>query len=142
MLKSGTSDSRKDWFAVGDYKKLPNEVGGSDTTLPENVAREMEELLRHYNSLRVKAFEDIVAFHVAFERIHPFQDGNGRVGRLILFKECLKHNIVPFIIEDNLKLFYYRGLKEWDHEKGFLMDTCLTAQDRFKAFLDYFRIVY
>lgn len=142
VLKTGTSDSRKDWFAVGDYKKLPNEVGGNDTTLPEDVAGEMRKLLADYNALPFKTFEDIVAFHVVFERIHPFQDGNGRVGRLILFKECLKHNIVPFIIEDNLKLFYYRGLKEWDHEKGFLMDTCLTAQDRFKAYLDYFRICY
>ena len=142
VLKTGTSDSRKDWFAVGEYKKLPNEVGGNDTTLPENVAGEIRKLLADYNALPSKNFEDIVAFHVAFERIHPFQDGNGRVGRLILFKECLKNNIVPFIIEDNLKLFYYRGLKEWDREKGFLMDTCLTAQDRFKAFLDYFRISY
>ena len=142
VLKTGTSDSRKDWFAVGEYKKLPNEVGGSDTALPEEVAGKMRELLNKYNALQVKTFEDIVAFHVAFERIHPFQDGNGRVGRLILFKECLKHNIVPFIIEDNLKLFYYRGLKEWDREKGFLMDTCLTAQDRFKVYLDYFRIRY
>ena len=142
ILKIGTSDSRKDWFAVGEYKKLPNEVGGNDTTLPENVASEMRKLLSSYNALPAKTFEDIVAFHAAFERIHPFQDGNGRVGRLILFKECLKYNIVPFIIEDNLKLFYYRGLKEWDHEKGFLMDTCLTAQDRFKAYLDYFRITY
>ena len=142
VLKTGTSDSRKDWFAVGDYKKLPNEVGGNDTTLPENVAGEIRKLLADYNALPSKTLEDIVAFHVAFERIHPFQDGNGRVGRLILFKECLKHNIVPFIIENNLKLFYYRGLKEWDYEKGFLMDTCLTAQDRFKAYLDYFRIVY
>ena len=142
VLKTGTSDSRKDWFAVGEYKKLPNEVGGSDTALPEEVAGKMRELLNKYNALQVKTFEDIVAFHVAFERIHPFQDGNGRVGRLILFKECLKYNIVPFIIEDNLKLFYYRGLKEWDREKGFLMDTCLTAQDRFKSYLDYFRIAY
>ena len=142
VLKTGTSDSRKDWFAVGDYKKLPNEVGGNDTTLPEDVAGEMRKLLADYNALLSKSIEDIVAFHVAFERIHPFQDGNGRVGRLILFKECLKYNIVPFIIEDNLKLFYYRGLKEWDREKGFLMDTCLTAQDRFKAYLDYFRILY
>lgn len=141
-LKTGTSDSRKDWFAVGEYKKLPNEVGGSDTALPEEVAGKMQELLKHYNTLPIKTFEDIVAFHVAFERIHPFQDGNGRVGRLILFKECLKYNIVPFIIEDDLKLFYYRGLKEWDREKGYLMDTCLTAQDRFKAYLNYFRIVY
>jgi len=142
VLKTGTSDSRKDWFAVGEYKKLPNEVGGNDTTLPENVAGEMRKLLADYNALPQKTFEDIVAFHVAFERTHPFQDGNGRVGRLILFKECLKYNIVPFIIEDNLKLFYYRGLKEWDHEKGFLMDTCLTSQDRFKVYLDYFRISY
>jgi Fic family protein len=142
VLKTGTSDSRKDWFSVGEYKKLPNEVGGNDTTLPENVADEMRKLLASYNELPSKTFEDIVAFHVAFDRIHPFQDGNGRVGRLILFKECLKNNIVPFIIEDNLKLFYYRGLKEWDREKGFLMDTCLTAQDRFKAYLDYFRIGY
>ena len=140
VLKTGTSDSRKDWFAVGEYKKLPNEVGGSDTALPEEVAVKMRDLLRNYNALPSKTVEDIVAFHVAFERIHPFQDGNGRVGRLILFKECLKYNIVPFIIEDNLKLFYYRGLKEWDREKGFLMDTCLTAQDRFKVYLDYFRI--
>jgi hypothetical protein len=142
VLKNSTSDSRKDWFAVGEYKKLPNEVGGNETTLPENVATEICKLLSDYNALSSKSFEDIVAFHVAFERIHPFQDGNGRVGRLILFKECLKHNIVPFIIEDNLKMFYYRGLKEWDHEKGFLMDTCLTAQDRFKTYLDYFKISY
>ena len=142
VLKTGTSDSRKDWFAVGEYKKLPNEVGGSETVPPEEVAGKMRELLSKYNVLPSKTFEDIVAFHVAFERIHPFQDGNGRVGRLILFKECLKYNIVPFIIEDNLKLFYYRGLKEWDREKGFLMDTCLTAQDRFKVYLDYFRIKF
>ena len=141
-LKTGTSDSRKDWFAVGEYKRLPNEVGGNDTTLPENVAGEMRTLLASYNARPAKTFEDIVAFHVAFERIHPFQDGNGRVGRLILFKECLKHGIVPFIIEDDLKYFYYRGLSQWDQEKGYLMDTCLTAQDRFKAYLDYFRIVY
>ena len=140
-LKTGTSDSRKNWFAVGKYKKLPNEVGGNDTTLPENVSDDIRKLLASYNELPSKTFEDIVAFYVAFER-HPFQDGNGRVGRLILFKECLKHNIVPFIIEDNLKLLYYRGLKEWDCAKGFLMDTCLTAQDRFKVYLDYFRIAY
>ena len=141
-LKTGTSDSRKDWFLVGEYKKLPNEVGGNHTTLPENVADEMRQILTDYHAIPTKTFEDIVAFHVAFERIHPFQDGNGRVGRLILFKECLKHNIVPFIIEDNLKMFYYRGLKEWDYEKGFLIDTCLAAQDRFKDYLDYFRIAY
>lgn len=141
-LKTGTSDSRLDWFNVGDYKKLPNEVGGTSTTLPEDVAGSMRKLLSEYNSTKAKTFDDIVAFHVAFEKIHPFQDGNGRVGRLILFKECLRHNIVPFIIEDDLKLFYYRGLKEWNNEKGYLLDTCLTAQDRFKAYLDYFRIEY
>lgn len=141
-LKMGTSDSRLEWFNVGDYKKLPNEVGGTSTTLPEDVADSMRKLLSEYNSTKAKTFDDIVAFHVAFEKIHPFQDGNGRVGRLILFKECLRHNIVPFIIEDDLKLFYYRGLKEWNNEKGYLLDTCLTAQDRFKAYLDYFRIEY
>lgn len=142
VLKTGTSDSRKDWFVVGDYKKLPNEVGGAETVLPEEVADRMKELLVKYNAKANKTLEDVLEFHVAFEKIHPFQDGNGRVGRLIMFKECLKHNIVPFIIEDNLKLFYYRGLKEWHKEKGFLTDTCLTAQDRYKAYLDYFRIGY
>ena len=142
ILKNGTSDSRKDWFAVGDYKKLPNEVGGMDTALPEEVAGKMKALLTEYNAKEDKTFEDILDFHVKFERIHPFQDGNGRVGRLIMFKECLKYNIVPFIIEDNLKLFYYRGLKEWNNEKGYLMDTCLTAQDKYKAYLNYFRIEY
>lgn len=142
VLKTGTSDSRKDWFAVGEYKKLPNEVGGRDTALPEQTGEKMRKLLQEYRELPEKTFEDIVAFHVAFERIHPFQDGNGRVGRLILFKECLKYRIVPFIIEDDLKLFYYRGLKQWEQERGYLLDTCLTAQDRFKAYLDYFRIPY
>ena len=142
ILKSGTSDSRKDWFAVGDYKKLPNEAGGMETALPEEVADKMKALLTEYNNKKEKTFEDILDFHVKFERIHPFQDGNGRVGRLIMFKECLKYNIVPFIIEDNLKMFYYRGLKEWNNEKGYLTDTCLTAQDRYKAYLDYFRIKY
>ena len=141
-LKNGTSDSRKEWFSVGDYKKLPNEVGGMNTALPEEVADRMKELLMEYNAKGEKTFEDILDFHVKFERIHPFQDGNGRVGRLIMFKECLKYNIVPFIIEDNLKLFYYRGLKEWDNEKGYLTDTCLTAQDRYKVYLNYFRIEY
>ena len=141
-LKSGTSASRKDWFAVGDYKKLPNEVGGMDTALPEEVAGKMKALLTEYNAKEEKTFEDILNFHAKFERIHPFQDGNGRVGRLIMFKECLKYNIVLFIIEDNLKMFYYRGLKEWDNEKGYLIDTCLTAQDQYKAYLDYFRIPY
>ncbi|WP_270459713.1 Fic family protein [Faecalitalea cylindroides] len=141
-LKNGTSDSRKDWFAVGEYKKIPNEVGGMDTALPEEVADKMKTLLKEYNVIKEKRLEDILDFHVKFERIHPFQDGNGRVGRLIMFKECLKHNIVPFIIEDNLKLFYYRGLKEWDNEKGYLTDTCLTAQDKYKTYLNYFRIAY
>ena len=142
ILKTGTSDARKDWFAVGAYKRLPNEVGGRDTALPEEVGEKMQALLVLYNSKKLKTFEDILNFHVQFERIHPFQDGNGRVGRLIMFKECLKYNIVPFIIEDSLKLFYYRGLKEWDKEKGYLTDTCLAAQDRYKAYLDYFRIGY
>ena len=142
ILKNGTSDSRKDWFAVGNYKKLPNEVGGMETALPEEVANKMKKLLSEYNNKEEKNFEDILDFHVKFERIHPFRDGNGRVGRLIMFKECLKYNIVPFIIEDNLKMFYYRGLKEWDNEKGYLTDTCMTAQDRYKAYLDYFRISY
>lgn len=142
VLKNGTSDSRKEWFMVGDYKKIPNEVGGMNTTLPEEVAQRMKELLKEYNDKKEKSFEDILDFHVRFERIHPFQDGNGRVGRLILFKECLKYNIVPFIIDDHLKMFYYRGLKEWDYEKGYLIDTCLSAQDKYKADLDYFRIAY
>lgn len=141
-LKNGTSDSRKDWFAVGEYKKIPNEVGDMDTALHEEVADKMKTLLKEYNVIKEMTLEDILDFHVKFERIHPFQDGNGRVGRLIMFKECLKHNIVPFIIEDNLKLFYYRGLKEWDNEKGYLTDTCLTAQDKYKTYLNYFRIAY
>ena len=142
ILKNGTSDSRKEWFAVGDYKKMPKEVGGMDAALPEEVANEMKVLLFEYNAKKEKIFEDILDFHVKFERIHPFQDGNGRVGRLIMFKECLKYHIVPFIIEDDLKMFYYRGLKEWDNEKGCLTDTCLTAQDKYKTYLDYFRINY
>lgn len=142
ILKTGTSDSRKDWFAVGEYKRLPNEVGGMQTSLPEEVADRMKALLSDYNAVPKKTLDDILDFHVRFERIHPFQDGNGRVGRLIMFKECLKYNIVPLIIEENLKLFYYRGLKEWYNEKGYLTDTCLTAQDKYKAYLDYFRIPY
>ncbi|HJI22792.1 MAG TPA: Fic family protein [Coprobacillaceae bacterium] len=142
ILKSGTSDSKKDWFAVGNYKKFPNEVGNMKTPLPEEVDNLMKDLLKEYNSKKEKTFEDILDFHVQFERIHPFQDGNGRIGRLIMFKECLKYNIVPFIIEDNLKMFYYRGLKEWNNERGYLVDTCLTAQDRYKSCLDYFRINY
>lgn len=142
ILKSGTSDSRLEWFSVGDYKKRPNEAGGMPTALPEEAADKMKALLTEYNGKEEKTFEDVLDFHVKFERIHPFQDGNGRVGRLIMFKECLKYNIVPFIIEDNLKMFYYRGLKEWNNERGYLTDTCLTAQDKYKAYLDYFRIKY
>ena len=142
ILKNGTSDYRKDCFVVGDYKKLPNEVGGMGTALPEEGADKMKVLLTEYNGKEEKIFEDILDFHVKFERIHPFQDGSGRVGRLIMFKECLKYNIVPFIIEDNLKMFYYRGLKEWNNEKGYLTDTCLIAQDKYKTYLDYFRIMY
>ena len=140
ILKSGTSDSGKDWFAVGNYKRRPNEVGGMATALPEEVPERMRAMLAQYHSIVDKTLVDILEFHVWFERIHPFQDGNGRVGRLIMFKECLNYGIVPFMIEDDLKLFYYRGLKEWDNEKGYLTDTCLTAQDRYQAYLDYFRI--
>ncbi|MBQ1211698.1 MAG: Fic family protein, partial [Clostridia bacterium] len=142
ILKTGTGDAKKDWFAVGEYKKLPNEVGGRETTLPEDVPEEMKLLLADYNKKENVTLEDIIEFHVRFERIHPFQDGNGRIGRLIMLKECLKHNIVPFIIEDKIKMFYYRGLKEWNREKGYLTDTCLSAQDTFKTYLDYFRIPY
>ena len=141
-LKNGTSDSRKDWFAVGEYKHIPNGVGGRDTTAPEEVDSEIFKLLSDYNAVSNHTLEQIIAFHHDFECIHPFQDGNGRIGRLILFKECLKNNIVPFIIEYDLKMVYYRGLHEWNREHGYLMDTCLTAQDRFKAYLDYFRIPY
>ncbi len=140
ILKSGTSDSRKDWFKVGEYKKLPNEVGGLETVLPENVQEEIKKLLDCYNSKEEVTIFDIIDFHVRFERIHPFQDGNGRVGRLIMFKECLKYNIVPFIIDEENKLFYYRGLKEWDIEKGYLKDTILHCQDRFLEILKYFRL--
>ena len=141
-LKNGTTDSRKGWFVVGDYKKYPNEVGGTSTTPPENVEKEIKALLSDYNSKKVKTFDDLLDFHYRFECIHPFQDGNGRVGRLLLFKECLKNNIVPFIIEEDIKMYYYRGLKNWRYEKGYLRDTCLSAQDRFKKYLDYFKISY
>ena len=141
-LKSGTSDSKKEWFAIGNYKKMPNEVGGMETALPEEVVDKMKNLLIEYRNKKEKTFDDILDFHVKFERIHPFQDGNGRVGRLIMFKECLKYNIVPFIIDESLKMYYYRGLKEWNKERGYLRDTCLTAQDQYKRYLDYFRISY
>ena len=142
ILKTGTSDNRKDWFRVGEYKKLPNEVGGTQTTKPNQVHSEIKALLQKYNSQNTVTFDDIIEFHVNFERIHPFQDGNGRVGRLIMFKECLKNNIVPFIIRDENKMFYYRGLKEWNNEKGYLTDTCLSAQDEFFKVLKYFDIKY
>ena len=140
ILKNGTSDSRKEWFNVGEYKKLPNEVGGTETCQPENVKTEMKKLLSTYNAIKSKTFEQILEFHKNFESIHPFQDGNGRIGRLIMFKECLANNIVPFIIDEEHKLFYYRGLKEWHNEKGYLIDTCLSCQDKYKEWLKYFKI--
>lgn len=142
ILKMGTSDSRKDWFTVGDYKRLPNEVGGNETTAPEDVHREMRVLLKGYNGKKRKSFEDIIDLHQRFEAIHPFQDGNGRVGRLVMFKECLANGYVPFIITEELKMFYYRGLREWSNVRGYLLDTCLTAQDNYKAVLDYFKVRY
>lgn len=140
ILKNGTSDSLEDWFNVGEYKKLPNEVGGMETTAPEKVSEEMKKLLKRYRARKVLDLEDLLAFHYEFERIHPFQDGNGRVGRLILFKECLRLNIIPFIIDEELKLFYYRGLKEWKTEHGYLMDTCRAGQDKFAKQMEYYRI--
>lgn len=142
ILKSGTSDSNKSWFAVGEYKRIENEVGGHTTTPPEEVKYKIKSLLKEYNSIKEKTIEDTIEFHYKFERIHPFQDGNGRIGRLIMFKECLHYNITPFIIEDDLKAYYYRGLEKWRHEKGCLLDTYLTAQDRFKKYLDYYKINY
>ena len=142
ILKTGTADSRKNWFAVGDYKRLANEVGGMETAAPEDVPKRIKELLAEYRSCKSVSIDDLLDFHYRFECIHPFQDGNGRVGRLILFKECLRNGVVPFIIEDDMKLLYYRGLREWRNERGYLRDTCLTAQDRFKTYLDYYNIKY
>ncbi len=142
ILKAGTSDSRKEWFAVGEYKRLPNEVGGNETTPPERVKQEMRTLIREYNALKNKSLDDILDLHYRFEAIHPFQDGNGRVGRLIMFKECLANGIVPFVITDELKYFYYRGLQQWPQIREYLRDTCLTAQDEYKHLLDYFRVEY
>lgn len=143
ILKTGTSDAAKSWFTVGNYKKLPNEVGGRATTAPEKVSQAVKKLLtEYYQRPEPKTLDDILAFHVRFEQIHPFQDGNGRIGRLLMLSECLRNNIVPFIITDELKFYYYRGLHEWPKEKGFLRDTCLTAQDYFKRVLDYFKISY
>lgn len=140
ILKRDTADSRLSWFAVGDYKKRSNMVGGRNTTSPERVHGEMVKLLREYEQLSSVTLEDIVYFHVRFERIHPFQDGNGRVGRLIALKECLAHRIVPFLIEDRKKDFYYRGLYEWDRERGYLLDTCRDGQDTVRRLLKYFEI--
>ena len=138
LLKSNTSDSKKAWFKVGDYKTQPNVVGGEETSLPAQVPADMKSLLNSYLSKKDTSFEDIVGFHFRFEQIHPFQDGNGRVGRLIMFKECLAKGILPFIIEDNHKFFYYRGLKEYPAIKGYLVDTCLSAQDNYRVMVDYF----
>lgn len=142
LLKYGTSDATKSWFAVGDYKRLPNEVGGTETTEPSKVGAAMRSLQKEYKAKTTIQFQDILDFHQRFESIHPFQDGNGRVGRLVMFKECLCHGIVPFIITEELKMFYYRGLQEWSRIQGYLTDTCLTAQDHYKAILDYFKIKY
>ena len=142
LIKRGTSDSGKSWFAVGEYKRLPNEVGGNDTVAPEDVPLAMRALLKEHNGIKRKSFEDIIDFHQRFEVIHPFQDGNGRVGRLVIFKECLANGFVPFIITDELKIFYHRGLQQWNSVRGYLLDTCLAAQDNYKAVLDYFKIKY
>ena len=142
ILKSNTSDSHLPYFAVGDYKKRPNAVGEKETTPPQIVKEKMAQLLNAYNQKENHTIEEIIEFHVEFENIHPFQDGNGRVGRLIAFKECLKNNIVPFVILDKYKMYYYRGLKEWNYQKGYLIDTCLLGQDIIKKYLDYFGIKY
>lgn len=142
ILKSGTTDASKTWFAVGEYKRLPNEVGGMETVPPKKVGNSVRALLKEYRRKTSVSFKDILDFHQQFEAIHPFQDGNGRVGRLVMFKECLCNGIVPFIITDELKMFYYRGLREWKNVPGYLTDTCLTAQDHYKTLLDYFNIKY
>ena len=140
ILKSNTSDSQKPWFMVGDYKRLPNEVGGEETIQPKEVHKHVKALLSDYNALKKAGLDDIIDFHVRFERIHPFQDGNGRVGRLLLFWQCLQNGIVPFIITEDLRLYYYRGIQNWGQTNGYLRDTCLTAQDQYAALLDYFKI--
>jgi len=142
LLKTNTSDSRKPWFAVGNYKRLANEIGGETTTMPEEVHKAVKALLSDYYSIKQVEFDNILDFHVRFERIHPFQDGNGRIGRLLMFWQCLQSGIVPFIITEDLRLFYYRGLQKWGNINGYLRDTCLTAQDNFKAFMTYFKIAF
>ena len=142
ILKMNTSDSHKDWFAVGDYKRLPNEVGGGETVQPKEVHKRMKALISEYNAFKNVEFDDILNFHVLFERIHPFQDGNGRVGRLLLFWQCLQSAHVPFVITEELRLFYYRGIQNWGNINGYLRDTCLAAQDNYKLLLDYFKIKY
>lgn len=140
ILKNNTSDSQKSWFAVGDYKRLANEVGGEETVQPHDVHKRMKTLLAEYNANKHVTFDDILDFHVQFERIHPFQDGNGRVGRLLIFWQCLQSGIVPFIITEELRMFYYRGLQNWGRINGYLHDTCLTAQDEYKRVMEYFKI--